>query len=134
MKSDFKKLITAKIQEVNDKGIKTRNYEQIEECYQQTLSEIAKTNDLYLFAYGSLIWKCDIKVKSSILSKINEFSRSFCINLDGFRGSKKRPGLMMAVEEKDSNAVCYGKIYRISMIYPVNLGQFTTSFSIIYSN
>ncbi|MED7787934.1 gamma-glutamylcyclotransferase [Francisella sp. 19X1-34] len=116
MTNDFKKLITTKIQEISKLGIKTRTYEQIEEYYNQVLSKIYNKEDLYLFAYGSLIWKCDIKVKSSTLSKINGFRRSFCIDLKSGRASKEHPGLMLALEEENLNTECYGKVYRIANI------------------
>lgn len=74
------------------------------------LSSLPKGQDLWLFAYGSLIWKpaCDVDGQRQAL--LRGWHRRFCIRLVRYRGTVDCPGLMMAL---DRGGACRGVVQRI---------------------
>ena len=74
------------------------------------LASHRKNDDLWLFAYGSLIWKpaCEVDVQDHAL--LRGWHRKFCLRLLRFRGSADCPGLMMAL---DIGGSCRGVVQRI---------------------
>ena len=74
------------------------------------LSSLPKGDDLWLFAYGSLIWKPACEVDGQQHALLRGWHRQFCIHLVRYRGSVDCPGLMMAL---DRGGACRGVIQRI---------------------
>jgi cation transport protein ChaC len=70
-----------------------------------------ETGEIWVFAYGSLIWKpaCDfVEMRTGL---VRGWHRSFCLGWSNrFRGSDKTPGLMLAL---DRGGACKGVLYRI---------------------
>jgi glutathione-specific gamma-glutamylcyclotransferase len=67
--------------------------------------------EVWVFAYGSLIWKpaCDIAEQRIALAR--GWHRAFCLGWDRcFRGTKERPGLMLAL---DRGGTCKGVVQRL---------------------
>jgi hypothetical protein len=52
---------------------------------------------LWVFAYGSLIWKPDFEAVDWRLASVNGWHRSFCLHMTRWRATEARPGLMMAL-------------------------------------
>lgn len=69
------------------------------------------TRDLWVFAYGSLIWDPAVEVAEYRYASLPGWHRSFCMKLEGGRGSYARPGLMAAL---DAGGHCDGIVLRIS--------------------
>jgi glutathione-specific gamma-glutamylcyclotransferase len=67
---------------------------------------------LWLFAYGSLLWKPAFEFIESKAAVAPGWHRSFCIRIARFRGTPDRPGLMMAL---DRGGQCRGVIFRIPL-------------------
>jgi cation transport protein ChaC len=65
---------------------------------------------LWIFAYGSLIWKPDFEHIEEITCKAYGWRRSFCLNISRWRASPEQPGLMMALDRGGS---CKGVAYRL---------------------
>ena len=65
---------------------------------------------LWVFAYGSLIWKPDFDAVDHRRASAYGWHRSFCLKMTRWRGSPEQPGLMMALER---GGRCDGVIYRI---------------------
>ncbi|TPE50261.1 gamma-glutamylcyclotransferase [Amaricoccus solimangrovi] len=65
---------------------------------------------LYVFAYGSLIWKPEFEVTESLRGTLRGWHRSFCISLTRWRGSPACPGLMLALER---GGTCVGLLLRL---------------------
>jgi cation transport protein ChaC len=66
---------------------------------------------LWVFAYGSLIWKPGFDFVESRTALSHGWHRSFCLGWDRFfRGSPSRPGLMLAL---DRGGQCRGVAYRL---------------------
>lgn len=66
--------------------------------------------DLWLFAYGSLIWKPAFEFVESRRATAFGWHRSFCLKLNSWRGTPAQPGLMMALER---GGRCDGVVYRM---------------------
>ncbi len=66
--------------------------------------------DLWVFGYGSLIWDPAVHLEEIRLASLPGWRRSFCMRLEGGRGSHDRPGLMAALDE---GGHCDGVAFRI---------------------
>jgi len=68
-------------------------------------------DELWVFAYGSLIWKpaCDfVEMRTGL---VHGWHRAFCLGWNTrFRGSDENPGLMLAL---DRGGACKGVLYRL---------------------
>ncbi|MHA6688965.1 gamma-glutamylcyclotransferase [Devosia sp. A449] len=68
-------------------------------------------DEVWIFAYGSLIWKpaCDfVEMRTGL---VRGWHRSFCLGWNNrFRGSDENPGLMLAL---DRGGACKGVLYRL---------------------
>lgn len=67
--------------------------------------------DLWVFAYGSLIWDPAVYVDEYRYAVLSGWHRSFCMKLEGGRGSYECPGLMAALDE---GGQCDGVVFRIA--------------------
>jgi cation transport protein ChaC len=65
---------------------------------------------LWLFAYGSLIWKPAFDPVESSRSVAHGWHRAFTMEMKRWRGSPEQPGLMMVLER---GGVCHGVAYRL---------------------
>jgi len=66
--------------------------------------------ELWVFGYGSLIWKPEFTSLEHRRSTAFGWHRSFCMRLERFRGTPAQPGLMMAL---DRGGCCHGVAYRL---------------------
>ena len=66
--------------------------------------------DVWLFAYGSLLWKPVCRDVERRLGVVRGWHRSFCLRLTRWRGTRERPGLMMAL---DRGGQCRGMACRL---------------------
>jgi cation transport protein ChaC len=66
---------------------------------------------LWLFAYGSLIWKPDFIHVDEASAVARGWHRSFCLELTRWRGTLELPALMMALDRGGS---CTGVAYRLA--------------------
>ena len=62
------------------------------------LSTMPKNSDIWLFAYGSLIWSPMIKFIEKRKAKLFGYHRKFCMWTKLGRGSPDHPGLILALE------------------------------------
>ena len=67
--------------------------------------------DLWVFAYGSLIWDPAVHVEEYRYGTLPGWRRRFCMLLEGGRASHDRPGLMAAL---DQGGHCDGVVFRIA--------------------
>ena len=66
---------------------------------------------VWVFAYGSLIWKPAFAAVEARSCIVHGWRRSFCLHLESWRGTRDEPGLMLALERGGS---CHGMAYRVS--------------------
>lgn len=67
-------------------------------------------NDVWVFAYGSLLWNPAFEVAEQVAAVLPGWHRAFCIRLTRFRGTPEKPGLMMSLVPGGS---CRGLLCRV---------------------
>jgi glutathione-specific gamma-glutamylcyclotransferase len=81
--------------------------------YHRAAQSIAQENadrPLWLFAYGSLIWRPAFEHVEHRPCKAFGWRRSFCLKIRRWRGSPEQPGLMMCL---DYGGCCQGVAFRL---------------------
>jgi cation transport protein ChaC len=76
----------------------------------QRLSAEAGDGAVWVFAYGSLIWKPAFVPAEGRRATAHGWRRSFCIRLAGWRATPEAPGLMLALAPGGS---CAGLVFRL---------------------
>jgi cation transport protein ChaC len=77
----------------------------------EILASAPSVSDIWIFGYGSLIWNPACTTVEEMIGSAPGWHRSFCLGWTTvFRGSKDRPGLMMAL---DRGGECKGVAYRL---------------------
>jgi cation transport protein ChaC len=66
--------------------------------------------DIWIFAYGSLIWRPACATEDQHFATLRGWHRDFCLRIARFRGTRDCPGLMMALDRGGS---CRGVIQRL---------------------
>jgi glutathione-specific gamma-glutamylcyclotransferase len=84
---------------------------QLEESLSQTMKQHQPNSDLWLFAYGSLIWNPVFKFAEHRIGKIYGWHRRFCLWVPQGRGTPQNRGLVLGL---DSGGSCRGIAYRIA--------------------
>ncbi|BDI20693.1 gamma-glutamylcyclotransferase (plasmid) [Nostoc cf. commune SO-36] len=84
---------------------------QLEESLNQTLGQQKPNSDVWLFAYGSLIWNPIFKFAEQRIGKIYGWHRSFCLWVPQGRGTPSNRGLVLGL---DNGGSCRGIAYRIA--------------------
>lgn len=69
------------------------------------------TGDLWVFAYGSLVWNPGIAVAESRKAVLHAYRRRFCMWSIHHRGSEEDPGLVLALEPH-AGGTCTGLALR----------------------
>ena len=65
---------------------------------------------LWVFAYGSLLWNPELEPSETRLATVRGWHRRFCLWQWRHRGSRDRPGLMLAL---DTGGACRGAVHRV---------------------
>jgi glutathione-specific gamma-glutamylcyclotransferase len=72
---------------------------------------MAEPHELWVFAYGSLMWRPGFQSEEAAHAKLVGWRRAFCIYSRHHRGSPQRPGLVLGL---DRGGVCEGIAYRVA--------------------
>ncbi len=67
--------------------------------------------DLYVFGYGSLMWRTGFDFEAAQLATLTGYRRCFCIYSVHHRGKPQRPGLVLGL---DQGGVCHGLVFRVA--------------------
>ena len=87
-------------------------------------------SDLWIFAYGSLMWRPDFGYAERHRAQITGYHRALCIHSHHYRGTPERPGLVFGLDRGGS---CVGVAFRIApedrarVIEAVRLRELVTS-------
>jgi cation transport protein ChaC len=65
---------------------------------------------MWVFAYGSLMWNAGFKVQETRPARLHGFHRAFCIYSEHYRGTPKKPGLILGLLAGGS---CRGLAHRL---------------------
>ena len=71
---------------------------------------IAPRGDLWVFAYGSLMWSPDFPFAERRAGRVHGYHRSLCILSSRYRGTPDKPGLVMGLCPGGS---CRGMAFRV---------------------
>jgi len=85
-----------------------------DEDYELAVQQIvagAPAGEIWLFAYGSLLWKPECEIADGRRAVIHGWHRAYCVRVLRFRGTVDRPGLMMSL---DRGGQCHGMIMRLA--------------------
>ena len=76
-----------------------------------TLAAAAPDQDIWLFAYGSLIWNPAFHFAERRTARLHGYHRQFCLWTNLGRGTSSAPGLLLGLEPGSS---CRGVAFRIA--------------------
>ena len=62
---------------------------------------------MWVFGYGSLLWNPGFEVAESVIGTLPGYARSFCMRSIHHRGSVEKPGLVLALDQQETQA-CEG--------------------------
>ena len=68
-------------------------------------------DDLWIFAYGSLMWRPDFAYDERAGARVYGYHRALCIYSHHHRGTAERPGLVLGLDRGGS---CVGLCFRIA--------------------
>jgi cation transport protein ChaC len=74
------------------------------------LLKLMPLGDLWIFGYGSLMWSPGFRCSEKSAGKVHGYHRSLCVYSQRYRGTTKRPGLVMGLCRGGS---CWGMAFRI---------------------
>ena len=71
----------------------------------------AVQGDVWVFAYGSLMWNPDFTPRESVPARLFGWRRALCILSTIYRGTEDRPGLVLGLDRGGS---CLGRALRVA--------------------
>jgi cation transport protein ChaC len=71
---------------------------------------VAQRRDLWIFAYGSLMWDPGFAYAEAQPALLRGYHRSFCVYSPRHRGTPERPGIVLGL---DCGGACKGIAYRV---------------------
>jgi len=106
-------LIARKVEDAGPApGVVVHNDDDYEASLQALLAAGAWSGqDVWLFAYGSLLWNPGIDIAEQVPAVLHGWHRAFCIRLTRFRGTPEQPGLMLSLVPSGS---CRGAVLRVA--------------------
>ncbi|MBT9384655.1 gamma-glutamylcyclotransferase [Pseudooceanicola sp. CBS1P-1] len=69
--------------------------------------------DMWVFGYGSLLWKPGFDPAERVVARLSGYARSFCMTSIHHRGSEEEPGLVLALDPAEG-AGCTGLALRVA--------------------
>jgi cation transport protein ChaC len=71
----------------------------------------AAGHDLWVFGYGSLMWRPGFAYEEAQHARLTGYKRCFCIYSVHHRGTTERPGMVLGL---DRGGACEGIVYRVT--------------------
>nr|WP_329610627.1 gamma-glutamylcyclotransferase [Advenella mandrilli] len=76
----------------------------------ETLAEHPSPEEIWVFGYGSLIWRPEFHFQEDRLATLQGYHRSLCLWSSVNRGTPEQPGLVFGL---DSGGTCQGKVFKL---------------------
>ena len=100
----------------NDDRLVTRgphrlNAAELAASLEHTLSHWDRHSPIWLFAYGSLIWKPELEYEWRVPARVHGYHRKLCLRSVTYRGTLDCPGLVCGLDRGGS---CVGMAYRLA--------------------
>jgi cation transport protein ChaC len=92
-------------------GVNFLSETQLQESIRQTLEQVEPSSEVWIFAYGSLIWNPIFRFIEQRVGTIYGWHRRFCLWVPRGRGTPENPGLVLGL---DYGGSCRGIVYRIA--------------------
>jgi cation transport protein ChaC len=92
-------------------GVAAMTEEQMRQSRESVLARHKAGQDLWIFAYGSLIWNPTFHHVERRVARLHGYHRRFCLWTWLGRGTRERPGLMLGLDRGGS---CGGVAFRIA--------------------
>lgn len=92
-------------------GLSVLSEIQLQESIRETLQQQEPNSDVWLFAYGSLIWNPIFRFVEHRVGTVYGFHRRFCLWTPLGRGTPDNPGLVLGLDRGGS---CRGIVFRIA--------------------
>jgi cation transport protein ChaC len=86
------------------------SYEQLEASLAEFLSDWDGSRPLWVFGYGSLIWKPDLSFDLRCAARVHGYHRRLCLWSVINRGTPQSPGLVAGLDRGGS---CAGVVFRV---------------------
>lgn len=86
-------------------------------------------HDLWVFGYGSLMWRPDFPYLERVAATIAGHHRAFCVASTYHRGNMERPGLVLGL---DRGGACAGIAYRIGSPHAARVLTYLRERELIY--
>lgn len=118
-----RELVTSTVRQIEDTGPIPGWVLMSEEDYICAVRDVlsqAAPGPIWLFAYGSLLWKPACEIVERRPAVVRGWHRAFCFRVPRFRGTPDQPGLMMAL---DRGGQCQGMIFQIANPVEHSLGK-----------
>jgi len=93
-------------------GLRIMSDDERTELVHQTLDNLEENVDLWVFAYGSLIWNPALDFEEQRRCTLQGYQKKFCFWTTISRGSEEQPGLMLGLV---AGGKCNGVAYRIDL-------------------
>jgi cation transport protein ChaC len=86
--------------------IPERNLQELQSSIDAMRAQRPEQRDVWIFAYGSLMWNPEIHLREARIATLDGFHRQFCLWCTDYRGTSESPGLVLGLEP---GARCTGR-------------------------
>lgn len=85
--------------------------DEVDALLERDYEAAGRPREVWVFAYGSLMWRPEIAIEEERIAAVSGWHRRFCLWQWRNRGSKDKPGLMLALDRGGS---CRGLALRLA--------------------